>query len=34
MAVISPGYFAQKGDWYRVSIFALIIALGIARVFA
>jgi hypothetical protein len=29
-AIVSPGYFAQKGDWQWLGIFALIIAGGLA----
>jgi len=28
-ALVSPGYFAQKGDWIWVAIFAVIIGLAI-----
>jgi len=27
--IVSPGYFAQKGDWKWVGIFAVLIALGL-----
>lgn len=31
-AIVSPGYFAQKGQWAWVGIFSMIILLGIAGV--
>lgn len=33
-AIVSPGYFAQKGNWTWVVIFAGVIGLGIAGVIA
>ena len=33
-AIVSSGYFAQKGDWIWVAIFGVIIALGIAAICA
>lgn len=29
-ALVSPGYFAQKGEWKWLGIFAVIIVLGLA----
>lgn len=29
-AIVSPGYFAQKGDWKWLGIFSLLIAGGLA----
>lgn len=29
-AIVSPGYFAQQGDWKWLGIFAVLIGLGIA----
>jgi hypothetical protein len=31
-AIVSPGYFAQQGNWIWVLIFAVIIALGVVAV--
>jgi len=31
-AVVSPGYFAQKGNWVWVGIFAVLIFLGIISI--
>lgn len=33
-AIVSPGYFAQRGQWIWVLIFAVLIALGIVAVIA
>jgi hypothetical protein len=33
-ALVSPGYFAQKGQWIWVLIFGLLIALGVVAVLA
>ena len=32
-AIVSPGYFAQKGNWNWPVIFAILIALGIINIF-
>jgi hypothetical protein len=31
-AIVSPGYFAQKGKWIWVLIFAVLIALAIVSI--
>ncbi len=31
-AIVSPGYFAQKGDWKWVGIFSSLIALGLVSI--
>ena len=31
-AIVSPGYFAQKGNWHWIGIFALIIVFGVISV--
>jgi hypothetical protein len=33
-AIVSPGYFAQKGQWIWVLIFGLVITLAIFSIFA
>lgn len=33
-AMVSPGYFAQKGQWIWVPIFGLLVALAVAAVLA
>jgi hypothetical protein len=33
-AIVSPGYFAQKGQWIWVLIFGVLIALGIIAILA
>ena len=32
-AIVSPGYFAQKGDWKWLGIFSILIAGGLAGLF-
>jgi hypothetical protein len=32
-AVVSPGYFAQKGQWGWLGIFGLLIVLGLISIF-
>jgi len=32
-AIVSPGYFAQKGQWQWVGIFAVLIILGLTSIF-
>jgi hypothetical protein len=32
-AIVSPGYFAQKGDWKWVGIFSVLIAGGLVGLF-
>jgi hypothetical protein len=33
-AIVSPGYFAQKGQWIWVLIFGALITLGVLSIFA
>jgi len=33
-AIVSPGYFAQKGEWPLVGVFAIILALAVANIVA
>lgn len=32
-AIVSPGYFAQKGDWKWLGIFSILIVAGLAGLF-
>jgi hypothetical protein len=32
-AIVSPGYFAQKGDWAYVVMFGVILVLAIVNLF-
>jgi len=32
-SIVSPGYFAQKGQWFWLGMFAAIIIIGILNVF-
>ena len=33
-AIVSPGYFAQKGDWKWLGMFATLIAAGLVSLFS
>jgi len=32
-AIVSPGYFAQKGQWIWVGFFAILIVMGVVAIF-
>jgi hypothetical protein len=32
-AIVSPGYFAQKGQWIWLAIFSILILLGVISIF-